>query len=237
MAIPTPHINAKEGDFAKAVLMPGDPLRAKYIANTYLEGPRLVTDVRNVLGFTGTYKGEPVSVMASGMGMPSIGIYSYELYKFYGVESIIRVGSAGSISDKAVMKDIVIAMGASTTSSWQAQYKLQGSFAPICDFGLLRSAVVTAERLGTKVVVGNVLTEDAFYGEDPDYVAAWQSMGVLALEMEAAGLYMTAAKLGKKALAMFSISDEIMADRHLSSAERQVGFGKMIELALEMSKE
>ena len=236
MAVPTPHISAKEGDFAKNVLMPGDPLRAKYIAETYLDDARLVTDVRNVLGYTGTYKGEPVSVMASGMGMPSIGIYSYELFKFYGVDTIIRIGSAGSISDRAVMKDIVIAMGASTTSSWQEQYKLPGTFAPICDFGLLKSAVETADRLGTKVVVGNVLTEDAFYGEDPDYIAKWQAMGILALEMEAAALYMNAAKLGKKALAMFSISDEIMTDRHLSSDERQVGFGKMMELALEMPK-
>lgn len=234
--MPTPHNEAKKGEIAKKVLMPGDPLRAKFIADNYLEDAKLVTDVRNMFGYTGTYHGKRISVMGGGMGMPSIGIYSYELYKFYGVDTIIRIGSAGSISDKAVMKDIVIAMGASTTSSWQDQYKLQGTFAPICDFGLLRSAVETAEKLGTKVVVGNVLTEDAFYGEDPEYVTAWQSMGILALEMEAAALYMNAAKLGKKALAMFSISDEIMADKHLSSEERQVGFGKMMELALEMPK-
>lgn len=237
MGIPTPHISAAEGDFAKVVLMPGDPLRAKYIAETYLENPRLVTSVRNVLGYTGTYKGEEISVMASGMGMPSMGIYSYELYKFYGVDTIIRIGSAGAISDKTGIREIVIAQGASTTSSWQDQYKLPGTFAPLADFGLLENAVVRAREMGVKVTVGNVLSEDAFYGEDPEFVKSWQDMGILALEMEAAALYMNAAKLGKKALAMFSISDDLLRGEFLSSKEREVGFGTMMELALSMKKD
>ena len=233
MAIPTPHISAKEGDFAKTVLMPGDPLRAQYIAETYLDDARLVTSVRNIYGFTGTYKGHPISVMASGMGMPSIGIYSYELYSFYGVENIMRIGSAGSISEKAGLRDIVIAQAASTTSSWADQYNIPGRYAAIADFGLLETSVATARELGTKVVVGNVLSEDAFYCDDTDYVGPWKKMGILCFEMEAAALYMNAARLNKKALAMFSISDNILKGEHLSSDERQVGFGKMMELSLE----
>ena len=162
----TPHISAKEGDFAKTVLMPGDPLRAKYIAETYLENPRLVTSVRNMLGYTGTYKGKEISVMGGGMGMPSIGIYSYELFNFYGVESIIRIGSAGGFSDKLQLKDVVIGMGACTNSNYAAQYNLPGTFAPIADYELMQKAIDVAKEQGTRVVVGNVLSSDPFYNAD-----------------------------------------------------------------------
>ncbi|MCI1722972.1 MAG: purine-nucleoside phosphorylase [Lachnospiraceae bacterium] len=233
--IPTPHIRAKKNDFAKTVLMPGDPLRAKYIAENYLKDAKLVTDVRNVLGYTGTYNGKKISVMASGMGMPSIGIYSYELYQFYGVENIVRIGSAGSIRKDVQLKDIVLAEGASTTSSWQDQFHLYGTFAPIASWNLLYKAVKASEKLKTKVVVGNVLSEDVFYSEDPENVRKWQNLGIICLEMESAALYMNAAKLGKNALAMFSISDEILTGKCLSSKDREVGFGKMMELALELA--
>ncbi len=232
---PTPHIEAKPGDFAKTVLLPGDPLRAKYVADNYLENVKQVNSVRNMLGFTGTYKGKPISVMGSGMGMPSIGIYSYELFNFYDVDNIVRIGSAGSISENCRVHDIVLAQGACTTSSWQEMYRLQGNFAPIADWSLLNSAYRTAERLGLKVVVGNCLSEDAFYDADPEAWKRWAEMGVLCLEMEAAALYMNAAKAGKKALGIFTISDEIYSGRALSSADRQTGFRKMMELALEMA--
>ena len=186
--VPTPHNGAKEGDFAKTVLMPGDPLRAKYIAETYLENPRLVTSVRNMLGYTGTYKGKEISVMGGGMGMPSVGIYTYELFNFYGVENIIRIGSAGALSDKLKLKDVVIGMGACTDSNYAAQYGLPGTFAPIADYGLLRRAVEVAEKQGTNVVVGNVLSSDAFYNANKNANDLWKSMGVLAVEMEAAAL-------------------------------------------------
>ena len=230
--VPTPHNGAKEGDFAKTVLMPGDPLRAKYIAETYLENPRLVTSVRNMLGYTGTYKGKEISVMGGGMGMPSVGIYTYELFNFYGVDNIIRIGSAGALSDKLKLKDVVIGMGACTDSNYAAQYGLPGTFAPIADYGLLRRAVEVAEKQGTNVVVGNVLSSDAFYNANKNANDLWKSMGVLAVEMEAAALYMNAAKAGKNALCILSISDHIYSGEELSAEERQVGFGKMMEIAL-----
>lgn len=233
--VPTPHNGAKEGDFAKTVLMPGDPLRAKYIAETYLENPRLVTFVRNMLGYTGTYKGKEISVMGGGMGMPSVGIYTYELFNFYGVENIIRIGSAGALSDKLKLKDVVIGMGACTDSNYAAQYGLPGTFAPIADYGLLRRAVEVAEKQGTNVVVGNVLSSDAFYNANKNANDLWKSMGVLAVEMEAAALYMNAAKAGKNALCILSISDHIYSGEELSAEERQVGFGKMMEIALELA--
>ncbi len=233
--IPTPHINAKEGDFAKTVLMPGDPLRAKYIAETYLENPRLVTSVRNILGYTGTYKGKEISVMGSGMGMPSIGIYSYELFNFYGVENIIRIGSAGGFSDELKLMDIVIGMGACTNSNYASQYGLPGTFAPIADYGLMQKAIEAAKEQGTRVVIGNVLSSDPFYNADETANDKWKSMGVLAVEMEAAALYMNAAKAGKKALCLFTISDHLYTGEELSSEERQVGFGKMMEIALELA--
>ena len=233
--VPTPHNGAKEGDFAKTVLMPGDPLRAKYIAETYLENPRLVTSVRNILGYTGTYKGKEISVMGGGMGMPSVGIYTYELFNFYGVDNIIRIGSAGALSDKLKLKDVVIGMGACTDSNYAAQYGLPGTFAPIADYGLLRRAVEVAEKQGTNVVVGNVLSSDAFYNANKNANDLWKSMGVLAVEMEAAALYMNAAKAGKNALCILSISDHIYSGEELSAEERQVGFGKMMEIALELA--
>lgn len=231
---PTAHNSAKQGDIAKKVLMPGDPLRAKYIAETYLKNPVCFTTVRNMLGFTGTYKGEPVSVMGGGMGMPSIGIYSYELYNFYGVEEIIRIGSAGALQDAVELMDVVIGLGACTDSNYAYQYGLPGTFAPIADYGLVSRAAEAAKGQGTRVLVGNILSSDVFYNADPLVNDKWRGMGVLAVEMEAAALYMNAAAAGKKALCMLTISDLIYREGKLSAAERQLGFGKMMEIALEI---
>ena len=235
MNIPTPHINAKPGDIAKTVLMPGDPLRAKFIAENYLENVTCVNTVRNMLGFTGTYKGKKVSVMGSGMGMPSIGIYSYELFNFYDVDNIIRIGSAGGIADHVKLRDIVIAMGASTNSNYAAQYKLPGTFAPIADFGLLRKAVETAEKLGIKTVVGNVLSSDTFYDDNKEANSLWRKMNILCVEMEAAALYMNAARAGKKALCILTISDHVFTGEALSAEDRQNTFRDMMEIALELA--
>ena len=233
--IPTAHNNAKAGDFAKTVLMPGDPLRAKYIAETYLENPRQVTAVRNMFGYTGTYKGKEISVMGGGMGMPSIGIYSYELFNFYGVDQIIRIGSAGALQDHIKVIDVVIGMGACTDSNYAYQYGLPGTFAPIADYELMNKAIETAKRQGTNVVVGNVVSSDVFYNADPTVNDRWRSMGVLAVEMEAAALYMNAAKAKKKALCMLTISDHIYTGEALCAEDRQLGFGKMMEIALELA--
>jgi purine-nucleoside phosphorylase len=233
--IPTAHNNAKANDFAKTVLMPGDPLRAKYIAETYLENPRQVTAVRNMFGYTGTYKGKEISVMGGGMGMPSIGIYSYELFNFYDVDQIIRIGSAGALQDHMKLMDVVIGMGACTDSNYAYQYGLPGTFAPIADYELMNKAIETAKRQGTNVVVGNVLSSDVFYNADPTVNDRWRSMGVLAVEMEAAALYMNAAKAKKKALCMLTISDHIYTGEALSAEDRQLGFGKMMEIALELA--
>ena len=233
--IPTAHNNAKANDFAKTVLMPGDPLRAKYIAETYLENPRQVTAVRNMFGYTGTYKGKEISVMGGGMGMPSIGIYSYELFNFYDVDQIIRIGSAGALQDHMKLMDVVIGMGACTDSNYAYQYGLPGTFAPIADYELMNKAIETAKRQGTNVVVGNVLSSDVFYNADPTVNDRWRSMGVLAVEMEAAALYMTAAKAKKKALCMLTISDHIYTGEALCAEDRQLGFGKMMEIALELA--
>ena len=235
MNIPTPHIEAKKGDFAKTVLMPGDPLRAKYIAETYLENPRQVTAVRNMFGYTGTYKGKEISVMGAGMGMPSMGIYSYELFNFYDVDQIIRIGSAGALQDHLKLMDVVIGMGACTDSNYAYQYGLPGTFAPIADYELMNKAIETAKRQGTNVVVGNVLSSDVFYNADPTVNDRWRSMGVLAVEMEAAALYMNAAKAKKKALCMLTISDHIYTGEALCAEDRQLGFGKMMEIALELA--
>ena len=233
--IPTAHNNAKANDFAKTVLMPGDPLRAKYIAETYLENPRQVTAVRNMFGYTGTYKGKEISVMGGGMGMPSIGIYSYELFNFYGVDQIIRIGSAGALQDHIKVMDVVIGMGACTDSNYAYQYGLPGTFAPIADYELMNKAIETAKRQGTNVVVGNVLSSDVFYNANPNVNDLWRSMGVLAVEMEAAALYMNAAKAKKKALCMLTISDHIYTGEALCAEDRQLGFGKMMEIALELA--
>ena len=215
--------------------MPGDTLRAKYIAETYLENPRQVNAVRNMLGYTGTYKGKEISVMGAGMGMPSIGIYSYELFNFYDVDQIIRIGSAGGMQDNIKLMDVVIAMGACTDSNFAYQYGLPGSFAPIADYGLLSRAVEIAKSQGTNVVVGNVLSTDVFYNTMSNANDLWKNMGVLAVEMEAAGLYMNAAKAGKKALCMLTISDHVYTGEALDAEERQLGFGKMMEIALELA--
>lgn len=233
--IPTPHIRAKEGDFAKTVLMPGDPLRAKYIAEHYLEDAKLVTDVRNMFGYTGTYKGRPISVMGSGMGMPSIGIYSHELFAFYDVDNIIRIGSAGSISEKCNVRDVVIAQGACTNSAWASQFDFGGTFAPIADFELLSKAVNIAKEQGTRVVVGNVLSSDSFYNAKKDANKAWMDMGVLCIEMESAALYMEAARCKKKALSILTISDSLITGEELDSEQRQNSFHQMMEMALELA--
>lgn len=232
--VPTPHNGALEGEIAKTVLMPGDPLRAKYIADTYLEDVICFNTVRNMLGYTGTYKGKKISVMGGGMGMPSIGIYSYELFNFYGVDNIIRIGSAGGISDEVKVMDVVVGMGACTNSNYAAQYKLPGTFAPVASYGLMQKAIQVAEQQGTKVVVGNVLSSDIFYTADTTANDQWKSMGVLAVEMEAAALYMNAAKAGKNALCLLTISDHLYTGEELSAHDRQVGFGKMMEIALEL---
>lgn len=229
----TPHNKANVGDIAKTVLMPGDPLRAKYIAEEFLDNVVCFNTVRNMFGYTGTYKGKPLSVMGHGMGMPSMGIYSYELYDQYGVENIIRIGSAGGLSDEVDLMDIVIAMGASTNSNYASQYKLPGILAPIADFGLLRTAVEVAEKKQCKVQVGNILSSDTFYTDDPKDNDLWKRMHVLAVEMESAALYYNAARLGKKALCILTISDHLYSGTELSAEERQTGFRQMMEIALE----
>ena len=234
---PTPHIDAKPEDFAKTVLMPGDPLRAKFIAENFLEDAVLVNNVRGIHGYTGTYKGTRVSVMASGMGMPSIGIYSYELFNFFDVNNIIRIGSAGGMCDKVKVRDIVIAQGACTTSRYSHTFNLPGDFAPISDFTVLRTLVEKSEELGIKYEVGNVLSSDVFYGDTPELSANWQKMGVLAVEMEAAALFMNAARAGKKAGALFTISDHLVTGESLPAIERQNSFTDMMKLALETAVE
>jgi purine-nucleoside phosphorylase len=229
----TPHNSAKIGDFAKTVLMPGDPLRSKFIAENFLTDPVLVNNVRGVQGYTGTWKGTKVSVMASGMGMPAIGIYSWELYKFYDVESIIRVGSAGAMVDDLNLLDLVIAEGACTDTNYGSMFELPGTFAPVADFKLLSAAVESAKELGAKFKVGNILSSDNFYlpaGSKRNDI--WRSMGVLAVEMESAALYMNAAACGKRALCICSISDHLYKSGELSPEERQTGFSQMIETAL-----
>lgn len=233
--VPTPHNGAKAGDIAKTVLMPGDPLRAKYIADTYLENVTCFNTVRNMLGYTGEYKGKKISVMGGGMGMPSIGIYSYELFHFYDVDNIIRIGSAGGISDDVKVMDVVVGMGACTNSNFAAQYKLPGTFAPIASYGLMQKAIAIAEEQGTYVVVGNVLSSDTFYTDDTTANDQWKKMGILAVEMEAAALYMNAARAGKQALCLLTISDHLYTGEELSAQDRQVGFGKMMEIALELA--
>ncbi|MCR5011245.1 MAG: purine-nucleoside phosphorylase [Lachnospiraceae bacterium] len=230
---PTPHIDATLEDFAKTVLMPGDPLRSKYIAETYIEDAKLINNVRGVQGYTGTYKGHRVSVMASGMGMPSIGIYSYELYNFFGVENIIRIGSAGAISNALKVRDIVFAMGASTNSNYARQFELPGVMAPIADYELLKTAVSEADAAGAKYMVGNVLSSDTFYDAQDDANDRWIKMGILCIEMETAALYFNAAKAGKKALGMFTISDHILTGEALNAMERQTTFDQMMKIALE----
>ncbi len=231
----TAHNNAKKGDIAKTVLMPGDPLRAKFIADNYLENVICFNTVRNMFGFTGTYKGKEVSVMGHGMGIPSLGIYTYELYNFYDVDTIIRIGSAGGLQEDVKLRDVVIAMGASTNSNYGSQFHFPGTFAPIADFGLVRKAVEIAEEKNINVKVGNVMSSDIFYNDDPTVNDSLRKMNILAVEMEAAGLYMNAARAGKKAVCLLTISDHLYSKEELSAKDRQTGFRDMMEIALELA--
>ena len=240
-AYPTPHINAKPGDFAPVVLMPGDPNRSRFIAEHYLENARMVNNVRGVQGYTGTYKHCPVSVMASGMGMPSIGIYSHELFNVFGVKTILRVGSAGGISEGVHIRDIVLGMGACTDSNYASGFRLPGSFAPVASFDVLKTCVEVGERmgLGPKIHVGNVLSTDVFYMDEDEVPSGmrssdeWKKMQVLAVEMESAALYMNAARSGKKALGIFTVSDHLFTHESTTAEERESTFTEMMELALE----
>ncbi len=230
---PTPHIEAKFGEIAETVIMAGDPLRAKLMAERFLENPVQYNNVRGMLGFTGTYKGKRVSVQGHGMGIPSIGIYTYELYNFYGVKTIIRVGSAGAMDKDLHIGDLVIAMGACTNSNYAAQYRLPGTFAPIADFDLTRRAVESAEKFGFRYKVGNVYSSDIFYDEYSG-LADWQKMGVLAVEMEAPALYMNAARSGNKALCICTISDSLVTGEATTAEQRQTGFTNMMEVAFSL---
>lgn len=235
MPIPTPHITAKAGDFAETVLMPGDPLRSEFIAKHYLEDPVLVNDVRGVHGYTGRWHGRRVSVMASGMGQPAIGIYSYELFNFYGVEQIIRVGSCGSFHPDLHARDLLLAMGACTNGNYAMQYRLPGTFCPIADFGLLRRAVETCESMGLRYMVGNIFSSDTFY-DDANSGMEWAKMGVLGVEMESAALYCNAARAGKKALCICTVSDSFVhPEENTTAEERQTSFTQMMEVALSLA--
>ncbi len=235
MAIPTPHISAKAGDFAETVLMPGDPLRSKFIAETFLENPVLVNNVRGVQGYTGTYKGKKVSVMASGMGQPAIGIYSYELFSFYDVKNIIRIGSCGSFDPELHVRDIIIAQGACTNGNYAMQYNLPGTFCPIASYELLEKAVAETRKSGVKFKVGNIFSSDTFY-DDAESGMEWAKMGVLGVEMESAALYCNAARLGKNGLCICTISDSfIYPEENATAEERQNSFTKMMEIALEIA--
>lgn len=237
MPVPTPHISAKKEDFAKTVLMPGDPQRSRFIAENYLDNAVLVNDIRGVQGYTGYYKGKRVSVMASGMGQPAIGIYSYELFNFYDVSSIIRVGSCGSFQPDLHIHDIVLAMGACTDSSYAAQYNMNGTFAPIADFSLLQKAAAECERIGARYKVGNIYSTDVFYNDTQTGIE-WAKLGVLGVEMESAALYCNAARAGKKALCICTVSDSfITPELNISADERRTSFTKMIEVALATAEE
>jgi len=232
----TPHNEAEKGMIAKTVLMPGDPLRAKFIAETYLENPVCFNTVRNMLGYTGTYEGKKVSVMGGGMGMPSVGIYSYELFNFYDVDTIIRIGSAGGLQDDVNVMDIVIAQGACTDSNYAYQYELPGTFAPIASYDVMERAIKHAREIGVEPKVGNVVSADIFYNQFTDCNKKWADMGALCVEMEAAALYMNAAKAHKKALAILTISDHLFKTGELSPEERQKNFRQMMEIALKTAE-
>ncbi len=235
MSIPTPHINAKKEDIARIVLMPGDPLRSLFAAENFLTDAHLVNNVRGVRGYTGSFEGVPVTVMASGMGMPSMGIYSHELYSFYDTDLIIRIGSAGAVSPRAQLGDIIFGMGACTNSSYGAQFGLGSGICPICDYEALTLAVRAAEEQGARYHVGNLLSSDTFYSEDGGGLA-WQKLGVLAVEMEAAALYMNAMRADKRALAICTVSDSLVTGEAMSAEQRQTGFSDMIKLALATAK-
>jgi purine-nucleoside phosphorylase len=232
MSNPTPHNEGTSKDFAKTVLMPGDPLRAKFVAETFLDNARLVNNIRGIQGWTGEYKGIPVSVMGSGMGMPSIGIYSYELFNFYDVDNIIRIGSAGGLSEKVNLREIVFGMGACTDSNFAAQYNLPGLFAPTASWELLIAAAKAADSIGVKYHVGSLLSSDHFYNDEEEAALKWRKMGVLAVEMESAALYMNAARAGKRALAVCTISDHLLTGEAVPADERRTSFTQMMEISL-----
>lgn len=232
--IPTPHIGAREGEIAEKVIMAGDPLRAKFMAENFLENPVQYNNVRGMLGYTGEYKGKRVSVQGHGMGIPSIGIYTYELFNFYGVKSIIRTGSAGAYHPDLQLGDVVVGIGACTDSNYGAQYGLPGTFSPTADFALARAAVEKAEQMGVRYKVGNILSSDVFYGDSAEGWKAWQKMGVLAVEMEAAALYMNAARSGNKALCICTISDSLVTGEACSAEQRQTSFTNMMEIAFDI---
>ena len=231
--MPTPHNHAKDGQIARSVLMPGDPLRAKFIAEKFLENPQLVNSVRNMFAYTGTYKGKRITIMGSGMGMPSIGIYSYELFKFYGVEEIIRVGSCGSFSKDIKVRDVIIAQAASTDSNFASQYQLPGQLSGVANFTLLNRAFEASKKISAKTHVGHILSSDVFYHFVPDGWKKWSQLGVLAVEMETFALYTTAASLGKKALTILTVSDNLATHEETTAEEREKTFTAMIEMALE----
>jgi purine-nucleoside phosphorylase len=234
--IPTPHINVSEkGIIAETVLLPGDPLRAKFIAENYLENPVQFNSVRNMYGYTGTYKGKKISVKGTGMGMPSIGIYSYELIHFYGVKNLIRIGSCGSLQEDIKVRDIVIGMSASTNSNYASQYNIPGTYAPTASWELLKKATDIADEKGIGVKVGNILSSDIFYDEDPEAWKIWAKMGVMAVEMEAAALYMNAARAGVNALCILTVSDSLVTHEATTSQERETSFTQMMEIALELA--
>jgi len=231
----TIHIAAKPGDIAETVLLPGDPLRAKFIAETFLENPVCFNNVRGMLGFTGTYNGKRVSVMGTGMGMPSIGIYSYELISAYGCKNLIRIGSCGALQENVGIRDVVLGLGACTNSNYSQQYNLPGSYAPTASFDLIAKAKKAADDLDIPVHVGNILSSDVFYDADKEAWKKWANMGVLAVEMEAAALYMNAAKLGANALAIFTVSDSLVTHEETTSEEREKTLTDMIKIALELA--
>ena len=233
--VPTPHITANYGDFAETVLMPGDPLRAKFIADNFLKDAKLVNNVRGVNGYTGTYNGKRVSVMASGMGQPSIGIYSYELFNFYGVKNIIRIGSCGSFDKDLHVRDIIIALGACTNGNYAMQYNLPGTFCPIADFNLAKRAAELCEKAGVNYKVGNIFSSDMFY-DDMNSGMQWAKMGVLGVEMESAALYCNAARAGKSALCICTVSDSFLhPEENTTAEERQNSFTQMMKIALELA--
>lgn len=232
----TPHIQPKEHKIAKTVLMPGDPLRAKYIAENFLDNVVQFNEVRNMFGYTGTYKGKEISVMGSGMGIPSIGIYSYELYYFFNVDTIIRIGSCGALQENVNLYDIIIAQAASTNSNYVDQYQIPGHFAPIADFDLITKAKQKADELGAVSHVGNILSSDTFYNANPHFNDQWKRMGILGIEMESAALYLNATYAGKKALGIFTVSDHIIKQEETTAEERQNSFTQMMEVALEIAE-
>jgi purine-nucleoside phosphorylase len=233
--VPSESNEAKIGDIAETVLMPGDPLRAKFVADTYLKDAFCFNKVRNMLGYTGTYRGKRVSVMGSGMGIPSMGLYAFELYQFFGVQNIIRIGTTGGLSEDVRLRDVVIAMGASTNSNFAEQYGFPGILAPIADFGLLEKAVRAARERNIGVKVGSVFSSDMFYNANKSAAEAYRKMGMLGIEMETAGLYLTAMAMGKKALSILTVSDHVFTGEGLSAAERQESFHEMMEVALDVA--